>query len=191
MLGQIYFLVALFVAKLIEICTLKKPKGKIFFESSIISYIIKDLLFVAELNDSSAAVYNAGGVTSALSMHKWNIILGVEHDLYEMLNVFVTTWEEELQFVRRQLLDSSLLQLGKKVRYDTFGVISLSIPKAFMGVHVTLEALLRKYFCMEVIRDATCDRCKKISGKGDSGLFKKQGFSKVGVVYIGVYFNFI
>lgn len=44
---------------------------------------------------------------------------------------------------------------------------------------VTIEALLRKYFCMEVIRGATCDRCKARTGKRDSGLFKKQGFSKV------------
>uniref|UniRef100_A0A0N4WTJ5 WASH-7_N domain-containing protein n=1 Tax=Haemonchus placei TaxID=6290 RepID=A0A0N4WTJ5_HAEPC len=176
-----------------------------------------------------------------------DVVMRVEHDLHELLNVFATTWEEELQEMKKRLLSSSLLQFNetdglpgncarigagsgssgdaplspisrkelvfqrcadivrveaklrapcfgltatelrccqsdcgfKKLRYDTFGVISLTIPKMFMGMSVTIEALLRKYFCMEVIRGATCDRCKSRTGKRDSGLFKKQGFSKV------------
>ncbi|KAE9412873.1 hypothetical protein Angca_007880, partial [Angiostrongylus cantonensis] len=68
----------------------------------------------------------------------------------------------------------------KKVRYDTFSVISLAIPKIFVGtVPITIETLLRKYFCMEIIKGATCDRCKSLTGKLDSGLFKKQGLSKL------------
>ncbi|CAJ0600227.1 unnamed protein product [Cylicocyclus nassatus] len=198
---------------------------------------------VLKLNDGSTELYDVGGVMAALAKHKWNITLGVEHDLHELLNVFATTWEEELQATKRRLLSSSLWQFNetndssssqaaapsygdapcspasrkelvfkrcadivrveaklrapcfgltatelrccqtncgfKKVRYDTFGVISLTIPKMFMGIPVTIEALLRKYFCMEVIRGATCDRCKTRNGKRDSGLFKKQGFSKL------------
>ncbi|ETN82851.1 hypothetical protein NECAME_07745, partial [Necator americanus] len=80
----------------------------------------------------------------------------------------------------------------KKVRYDTFGVISLAIPKIFMGMPVTIEALLRKYFCMEVIRGATCDRCKSQTGKRDSGLFKKQGLSKVSTeVFMKFVYSFV
>ncbi|KAK6739874.1 hypothetical protein RB195_008395 [Necator americanus] len=199
---------------------------------------------VLKLNDGSTALYDVGGVMTTLAKHKWNITVGVEHDLHELLNVFATTWEEELQVTKRRLLSSSLWQFNeidstpegngketvqssgdvqlslvsrrelvfrrcadvvrveaklrapcfgltatelrccqkncgfKKVRYDTFGVISLAIPKIFMGMPVTIEALLRKYFCMEVIRGATCDRCKSQTGKRDSGLFKKQGLSK-------------
>lgn len=201
-----------------------------------------------KLNDSSMDLYDVSGVMSTLAKHNWNITLGVEHDLHELLNVFATTWEEELQEMKKRLLSSSLWlfnegdptagatsRLGaepsgaggdatmspisrrelvfrrcadivrveaklrapcfgltatelrccqkdcgfKKIRYDTFGVISLTIPKMFMGLSVTIEALLRKYFCMEVIRGATCDRCKARTGKRDSGLFKKQGFSKL------------
>ncbi|VDL81779.1 unnamed protein product [Nippostrongylus brasiliensis] len=205
---------------------------------------LKDVIL--KLNDVSTDLHDVGGVMSTLSKHNWNITLGVEHDLHELLNVFATTWEEELQEMKKRLLSTSLwlfnegdsegenssrLAVGmssgdasmcpisrrelvfrrcaevvrveaklrapcfgltatelrccqkdcgfKKVRYDTFGVISLAIPKMFMGLSVTIEALLRKYFCMEVIRGATCDRCKSRTGKRDSGLFKKQGFSKV------------
>ncbi|KAK5983856.1 Ubiquitin carboxyl-terminal hydrolase [Trichostrongylus colubriformis] len=209
-------------------------------------YELKDV--VMKLNDPSTILYDVSGVMSTLAKHNWNITLGVEHDLHELLNVFATTWEEELQEVKKRLLSSSLLQFNeddlshesgprisagaesgdmpsspvsrrelvfqrcadvvrveaklrapcfgltatelrccqsscgfKKLRYDTFGVISLTIPKMFMGLSVTIEALLRKYFCMEVIRGATCDRCKSCTGKRDSGLFKKQGFSKVSI----------
>ena len=65
----------------------------------------------------------------------------------------------------------------QKVRYDSCSVISVQIPKT--SGRITLEMLLRKYFCMEIIRGASCDECKKTTGKVDSGLFKKQGFSKV------------
>ncbi|EYC05600.1 hypothetical protein Y032_0081g1468 [Ancylostoma ceylanicum] len=199
---------------------------------------------VIKLNDDATALHDVSGVMAALSKHKWNITVGVEHDLHELLNVFATTWDEELQATKKRLLSSSLWQFNemssphessgkavepssgdtkdssvsrrelvfkrcsdvvrveaklrapcfgltatelrccqkncgfKKVRYDTFGVISLAIPKIFVGMSVTIEALLRKYYCMEVIRGATCDRCKSQTGKRDSGLFKKQGFSK-------------
>ncbi|KAK5982643.1 USP domain-containing protein [Trichostrongylus colubriformis] len=227
-------------------------------------YELKDV--VMKLNDPSTILYDVSGVMSTLAKHNcgpeyysWYAVLsgfinfvkcrrGVEHDLHELLNVFATTWEEELQEVKKRLLSSSLLQFNeddlshesgprisagaesgdmpsspvsrrelvfqrcadvvrveaklrapcfgltatelrccqsscgfKKLRYDTFGVISLTIPKMFMGLSVTIEALLRKYFCMEVIRGATCDRCKSCTGKRDSGLFKKQGFSKVSI----------
>ncbi|KAK6018679.1 hypothetical protein OSTOST_15726 [Ostertagia ostertagi] len=168
-----------------------------------------------------------GCLSRGIQSSIWIQNSGVEHDLHELLNVFATTWEEELQEVKKRLLSSSLWQFNEvcyvvrveaklrapcfgltatelrccqsscgfkigrdllvkqvynsafqKLRYDTFGVISLTIPKMFMGLSVTIEALLRKYFCMEVIRGATCDRCKSRTGKRDSGLFKKQGFSK-------------
>lgn len=205
---------------------------------------LKDV--VLKLNDESTSLYDVGGVMATLAKHNWNITVGVEHDLHELLNVFATTWEEELQEVKERLLSSSLWQFNekgsssenaskqaggdlsnhgalssvsrrelvfkrcadvvrleaklrapcfgltatelrccqsncgaKKVRYDTFGVISLTMPKIFVGLTVTIEALLRKYFCMEVIRGATCDTCKARHGKRDSGLFKKQGFSKL------------
>nr|CDJ84016.1 Hypothetical protein CBG15218 [Haemonchus contortus] len=193
-------------------------------------YELKDV--VMKLNDPSTILYDVSGVMSTLAKHNWNITVGVEHDLHELLNVFATTWEEELQEMKKRLLSSSLLQFNetdglpgnsarigagsgssgdaplspisrrelvfqrcadivrveaklrapcfgltatelrccqsdcgfKKLRYDTFGVISLTIPKMFMGMSVTIEALLRKYFCMEVIRGATCDRSEAAAG---------------------------
>lgn len=76
------------------------------------------------------------------------------------------------------------LKAAQKVRYDSCSVISVQIPKTSVDRTVTLELLLRKYFCMEVIRGASCDECKKRTGRVDSGLFKKQGFSKVSLFYV-------
>ncbi|KJH52896.1 hypothetical protein DICVIV_00942 [Dictyocaulus viviparus] len=203
---------------------------------------LKDVIL--KLNDPSTVIYDVSKIMAMLATRKWNIAIGVEHDLHELLHVFATTWEEELCATKKILLSSSLLQLTKgdplyennmrktlssedaslsslsrrelvfnrcadvvrmeakirapcfgliatqfrccqpncgfkKVRYDSFSVLSLTIPKIFLGMPVTIEALLRKYFCMEVIKGATCDKCQSVSGKRDSGLFKRQGFSKL------------
>uniref|UniRef100_A0A915AHU9 ubiquitinyl hydrolase 1 n=2 Tax=Parascaris univalens TaxID=6257 RepID=A0A915AHU9_PARUN len=67
----------------------------------------------------------------------------------------------------------------KKLRQDKFCVLSLSIPKRFTGTMITLETLLHKFFCAEVIQGASCDRCVEMRNKTCSGLVKKQGFSKL------------
>ncbi|CAI4222291.1 unnamed protein product [Auanema sp. JU1783] len=192
---------------------------------------LKDLII--KLNTRSQFTFNAGGISSALMKHKWNIAFGAEHDLYELFNVFVSTWEKELGLLKKRLMDVSLLDLNeltssdsqslnpisrrrlmfkrcadivrsdaklkpptfgltatelrcnvptcrfKKIRYDAIGGLSVSIPRDSAGSSTTLEYLLRRYFLAEVIRGATCDRCKERNGKIDSGLYKKQGFSKV------------
>ncbi|KAK6051916.1 hypothetical protein COOONC_10579 [Cooperia oncophora] len=74
-------------------------------------YELKDV--VMKLNDPSTILYDVSGVMSTLAKHNWNITVGVEHDLHELLNVFATTWEEELQEVKKRLLSSSLWQFNE------------------------------------------------------------------------------
>ncbi|KAK0417546.1 hypothetical protein QR680_013074 [Steinernema hermaphroditum] len=209
------------------------------------------------LNYSKTPTASATAVIEALTYHGWNIGLGREQDLYELFNVFVTTWDDELKCLRMVLRYSlshvggesrspsssteepasgdesensretinnnccrvrsddfaflreifanchqdlkqtasirppcagtiaSQLQccqpdcLKKKVRYDEFCVISLSIPKSFSYIQVTLDALLRKYFTVEAIKDASCDFCKSQFQRSNGGLMKKQGFCKL------------
>ncbi|CAJ0942146.1 unnamed protein product, partial [Mesorhabditis belari] len=200
---------------------------------------------VIALNDAEEITVSAAPIASSLAGHKWNIVLGVEQDLHELLNVFVTTWEEELTRLRskrlygpgllnlqsnqdaqiddtmvgsdslmptrtrlmlKRCLEASNLDskirspciglvstqlqccqtgcLFKKVRQDRFSVISLSVPKAFHGNRITIESLLRKFFCIEVIRGATCDQCKVKNGRLDSGLIKKQGICMLPQVFM-------
>lgn len=39
---------------------------------------------------------SADGILMALRAHRWNITHDIEQDLFELFNVFVTTWDEEL-----------------------------------------------------------------------------------------------
>ncbi|PAV88167.1 hypothetical protein WR25_17772 [Diploscapter pachys] len=201
------------------------------------------------LNNPEEATLSAVNIATALSQHRWNITIGSEQDLYELFNVFVTTWDDELQYLKKCLMTSSLLELHlpsssasespstskastsglltpilrrrgqeikqlvfdrccslirldaqlrppclgytstqyrcslqecgyKTTKFESFTALTLMIPKAFMGQSFSLEKLLRRYFCMELIRDAVCEKCKK-EGKQTTGLFRKHGFSKV------------
>uniref|UniRef100_A0A913HWJ2 ubiquitinyl hydrolase 1 n=1 Tax=Strongyloides stercoralis TaxID=6248 RepID=A0A913HWJ2_STRER len=42
---------------------------------------------------------SASEVISALSFHRWNISIGFEQDLFELLNIFYTTFEEEINAI--------------------------------------------------------------------------------------------
>ncbi|PAV88094.1 hypothetical protein WR25_09106 isoform D [Diploscapter pachys] len=201
------------------------------------------------LNNPEEATLSAANIATALSQHRWNITIGSEQDLYELFNVFVTTWDDELQYLKKCLMTSSLLELHlpsssasespstskasssglltpilkrrgqeikqlvfdrccslirldaqlrppclgytstqyrcslqecgyKTTKFESFTALTLMIPKAFMGQPFSLEKLLRRYFCMELIRDAVCEKCKK-EGKQTTGLFRKHGFSKM------------
>uniref|UniRef100_A0A1I7Y7I8 Ubiquitin carboxyl-terminal hydrolase n=1 Tax=Steinernema glaseri TaxID=37863 RepID=A0A1I7Y7I8_9BILA len=203
------------------------------------------------LNYSERPTASAAGVIESLTCYGWNIGMGRQQDLYELFNVFVSTWDDELKGLRRSLRYSlssvgdepsnpaeegqedeedppaadqscclvrskdfeflkaafvhcqedlkaaaslrppctgvlaTTLQccqvdcLRKKVRYDDFCGLSLSIPRSFSHIQVTLDALLRKYFSVESIPDASCDFCKSRFKRSNSGLMKKQGFCKL------------
>ncbi|CAI5446530.1 unnamed protein product [Caenorhabditis angaria] len=184
------------------------------------------------LNEPTGGILNAGSIVNALSAHGWNIKFGVEHDLYELFNVFVTTWEDELKNCRDTLIRKSIddcfssdddnstsspaitrkllafknvaksaradaklrspcsgmtatefrccnTQCGyKTVKYESFTVLTLSIPNSQMGTSTNAEALLRRYFCSEIIRDAICDKCKATNRK-QMGFLKKHGIVKL------------
>ncbi|MFH4983179.1 hypothetical protein AB6A40_009888 [Gnathostoma spinigerum] len=66
----------------------------------------------------------------------------------------------------------------KKVRDDGFCVLSLTIPKSFSGMQISLESLMRKFFCVEYLPDASCDRCLAQKNSLKYGLMKKQGLLK-------------
>uniref|UniRef100_A0A0K0F759 ubiquitinyl hydrolase 1 n=1 Tax=Strongyloides venezuelensis TaxID=75913 RepID=A0A0K0F759_STRVS len=57
---------------------------------------------------------SASEVISALSFHRWNLSIGSEQDLFELLNVFYTTFEEEINTIAnstnafKRILTSSL-----------------------------------------------------------------------------------
>ncbi|VDM37852.1 unnamed protein product [Toxocara canis] len=211
-----------------------------------------------QLNDPSSSAGSAANVIAALLAHRWTIPANSEQDVYELLNVFITTWDEELAMLKSERV-FSLLKVGiapstdeitnvyshilpssevvskravddvqlpdvisgslsplaalsfehkavaderrsrppclgmlatqlqccqplcayKKLRQDKFCVLSLTIPKCFDGMMITLETLLRKLLCAEVIQGASCDRCVEMRNQTCSGLIKKQGFCKL------------
>uniref|UniRef100_A0A8R1HKL4 Ubiquitin carboxyl-terminal hydrolase n=1 Tax=Caenorhabditis japonica TaxID=281687 RepID=A0A8R1HKL4_CAEJA len=187
------------------------------------------------LNLPHGEVLTAHSIVRSLSSHGWNITIGVEHDLYELFNVFVTTWEDELKTSRMQnrsiehchnsssddstssssnnspaiarkllsfqriasqaRLDASLRspcvgltatefrccnnECGyRTVKYESFTVLTLTIPNSQMGTSTNTESLLRRYFCSEIIRDAICDKCKAAERK-QHGFLKKHGIVKL------------
>ncbi|CAB3401632.1 unnamed protein product [Caenorhabditis bovis] len=179
------------------------------------------------LNDENGGILNAQDVVQSLSSHGWNITFGVENDLYELFNVFVTTWEEELKNSRSTLLHQGIencqsaesLQTANRkllsfqrcadvarldarlrapcvgltatefrccnsqcryrtIKYESFTALTLSIPNVLMGSATSIEALLRRFFCSEIIRDAICDKCKQASRK-QQGFLKKHGIVKL------------
>ncbi|CAI2349568.1 unnamed protein product [Caenorhabditis sp. 36 PRJEB53466] len=193
---------------------------------------------LTEMNGSHGGVLTAIPIVRALSAHGWNITIGVEHDLFELFNVFVTTWEDELKTSRHTLkhqsienslessseeapptssassspsivrklmsfqrcatmakIDAGLIPpcMGltatefrccnsacgyRTIKYESFTVLTLAIPNSQMGTQTNTEALLRRYFCSEIIRDATCDKCKAADRK-QTGFLKKHGIVKL------------
>lgn len=63
---------------------------------------------MGHLNENSGGILTAGPIVRSLSAHGWNITIGVEHDLYELFNVFVTTWEDELKQSRQLMKNQSI-----------------------------------------------------------------------------------
>uniref|UniRef100_A0A8R1Y1F0 ubiquitinyl hydrolase 1 n=2 Tax=Onchocerca TaxID=6281 RepID=A0A8R1Y1F0_ONCVO len=55
---------------------------------------------IQELNDATKEMCSASDVIDALLAHRWSIPSNTEQDLYELFNVFVTTWDEELAQLR-------------------------------------------------------------------------------------------
>ncbi|EFO83599.1 hypothetical protein CRE_02994 [Caenorhabditis remanei] len=196
------------------------------------------------LNESTGGTLTAQLIVDSLKSHGWNITVGVEHDLYELFNVFVTTWEDELKMSRRFLINQSIENCRddsssdesssssreekyggtsspsimrkllsfqrvasmaridaslrspcvgltateyrccnnacgyRTVKYESFTVLTLTIPNSQMGTSTNTETLLRRYFCSEIIRDATCDKCKAADRK-QQGFLKKHGIVKL------------
>ncbi|CAL2035212.1 unnamed protein product [Caenorhabditis brenneri] len=199
-----------------------------------------------DLTQSNGATILPSAIVDSLSVHGWNINIGVEHDLYELFNVFVTTWEDELKASRKVLMNQSIENCREEsssdesstdsfagingvtgnntsaisrkllsfqrvasmaridaslrspcvgltateyrccnsecryrtVKYESFTVLTLTIPNSQMGTSTNTEALLRRYFCSEIIRDATCDKCKAAERK-QQGFLKKHGIVKL------------
>ncbi|CAG9531548.1 unnamed protein product [Cercopithifilaria johnstoni] len=63
---------------------------------------------IRELNDATKEICSAADVIDTLLAHRWSIPPNTEQDLYELFNVFVTTWDEELAELRHNR--ESLLQ---------------------------------------------------------------------------------
>lgn len=55
---------------------------------------------ISKLNDSSTICCSAADVIKSLLEHRWSIPANSEQDLFELFNVFVTTWEEEFATLR-------------------------------------------------------------------------------------------
>ncbi|CAD6188646.1 unnamed protein product [Caenorhabditis auriculariae] len=66
----------------------------------------------------------------------------------------------------------------RTIKYESFSALTLTIPNSQMGTPTNIEHILRRYFCSEVIRDATCDQCKENSRK-QKGFLKKHGIVKM------------
>lgn len=212
-----------------------KPKKGGFVDS--LGKILDDLTQSNGINLLPTAIVDS------LSVHGWNINVAVEHDLYELFNVFVTTWEDELKASRKVLMNQSIENCRddsssdessngsttgsnginasaitrkllsfqrvasmaridaslrspcvgltateyrccnslcgyRTVKYESFTVLTLTIPNSQMGTSTNTEALLRRYFCSEIIRDATCDKCKA-SDRKQQGFLKKHGIVKL------------
>uniref|UniRef100_A0A0M3IMV4 ubiquitinyl hydrolase 1 n=1 Tax=Ascaris lumbricoides TaxID=6252 RepID=A0A0M3IMV4_ASCLU len=193
-----------------------------------------------QLNEPSTGISSAADVIAALLAHRWTIPPNSEQDVYELLNVLITTWDEELATLRSQRVFSLLKVGNSSSSEDLVGAYShitsssdLVVPKGGIDIGqlrdvipgsqspqaalsfehikkavaderrsrppclgmlatqlqccqalcsykmITLETLLRKFFCAEVIQGASCDRCVEMRNKTCSGLVKKQGFSKL------------
>uniref|UniRef100_A0A1I7UXD2 Ubiquitin carboxyl-terminal hydrolase n=1 Tax=Caenorhabditis tropicalis TaxID=1561998 RepID=A0A1I7UXD2_9PELO len=198
------------------------------------------------LTEPATQTLHAQLIVESLAAHGWNITVGVEHDLYELFNVFVTTWEDELKASRKVLMNQSIencrpeesssdesssgsvnggvekqgntptvnrkllsfqtvasmarIDAGlrspcvgltatefrccnstcgyRTVKYESFTVLTLTIPNSQMGTSTNTESLLRRYFCSEIIKDATCDKCKAADRK-QHGFLKKHGIVKL------------
>ncbi|PIC40766.1 hypothetical protein B9Z55_008400 [Caenorhabditis nigoni] len=195
------------------------------------------------LNESHGGILTAHGIVESLKENGWNITIGVEQDLYELFDVFVDTWEEELKKSRKTLMNHSIencrddsssdeslsgyssdrtggsssvvtrkllsfqrvasmarIDAGlrspcvgltatefrccnsgcgyKTIKYESFTVLTLTIPNSQMGTSTNTEALLRRYFCSEIIRDAVCEKCTAADRK-QQGFLKKHGIVKL------------
>lgn len=77
-----------------------------------------------------------------------------------------------------QLFELNYNSFSQTVKYESFTVLTLSIPNSQMGTSTNTESLLRRYFCSEIIRDAICDKCKAGDRK-QQGFLKKHGIVKL------------
>ncbi|VDN02041.1 unnamed protein product [Thelazia callipaeda] len=55
---------------------------------------------IHDLNDVTIKTCSASNLIDALLAHRWSIPPNTEQDLFELFNVFVTTWDEELAVLR-------------------------------------------------------------------------------------------
>uniref|UniRef100_A0A0N4ZUZ9 ubiquitinyl hydrolase 1 n=1 Tax=Parastrongyloides trichosuri TaxID=131310 RepID=A0A0N4ZUZ9_PARTI len=55
--------------------------------------------FLLEMQESEVDNLSAKDIVSALIFHRWNVTIGLEEDLFELLNVFCTTFEEEINSI--------------------------------------------------------------------------------------------
>uniref|UniRef100_A0A914VBX2 USP domain-containing protein n=1 Tax=Plectus sambesii TaxID=2011161 RepID=A0A914VBX2_9BILA len=69
-----------------------------------------------KLNDASLGTYSAANLIEALLSRKWLIAANSEQDLYELFNVFVTTWDEDLAVRASSFRTVSLLAIPTMVR---------------------------------------------------------------------------
>ncbi|VIO92120.1 Ubiquitin carboxyl-terminal hydrolase family protein [Brugia malayi] len=79
---------------------------------------------VQELNDATKTTCSASDVIDALLAHRWSIPPNTEQDLYELFNVFVTTWDEELAELRY----SRASPLQKIIEIEQENKMSLNSP---------------------------------------------------------------
>ncbi|VBB30373.1 unnamed protein product [Acanthocheilonema viteae] len=77
---------------------------------------------IRELNDTTKEICSAADVIDTLLAHRWSIPPNTEQDLYELFNVFVTTWDEELAELRHNR-ESPLQKIIKVVGF-TFPIHS-------------------------------------------------------------------
>ncbi|VDK74507.1 unnamed protein product [Litomosoides sigmodontis] len=73
---------------------------------------------VRDLNDTTKDICSAADVIDTLLAHGWSIPPNTEQDLYELFNVFVTTWDEELAGLRHSR-ESSLQEIVENEREST------------------------------------------------------------------------
>ncbi|EJD75036.1 hypothetical protein LOAG_17746 [Loa loa] len=70
------------------------------YEGHKLVFLVALKRIIEELNDTTKETCSASDVIDALLAHRWSIPPNTEQDLYELFNVFVTTWDEELAELR-------------------------------------------------------------------------------------------
>ncbi|KAM3723240.1 Ubiquitin carboxyl-terminal hydrolase [Dirofilaria immitis] len=162
---------------------------------------------IEELNDTTKETCSASDLIDALLARKWWIPPNTEQDLYELFNVFVTTWDEELAESRHnressleKIIEISAVVNEKLLKPPCMGLLAIQLRccredcfyKKIRGEKfcvlslslpkspnplLTFSKLLERYFTVEHIQGASCTRCLKKNPSG--GLMKKQGFFKL------------